>query len=92
MNSTPAMMPIVFCASLAPCIRLKPAADTSCSRRNTLSTRAGDVRRKIQENATIIASPTTRPMIGATTMKTRVFVQPATMMLPKPALATAAPA
>ena len=30
------MIPIVFCASLAPCIRLKPAADTSCSRRNQL--------------------------------------------------------
>ena len=35
------MMPIVFCASLAPCIRLKAAADTSCSRRNQPSTRRG---------------------------------------------------
>ena len=32
-NSAPAMMPIVFCASLAPCIRLNAAADSSCIRR-----------------------------------------------------------
>jgi hypothetical protein len=42
-NSTPAMMPMVFCASFAPCIRLKPAAETSWSRRNQPSTRRGDV-------------------------------------------------
>ena len=33
-NSTPAMMPIVFWASFAPWFRLKSAADTSCSFRN----------------------------------------------------------
>ena len=31
-------------------------------------------------------------MSGASTMKIRVFVQPAGMIAPKPALATAAPA
>ena len=86
------MIPIVFCASLAPCIRLKAAADTSCIRRKNLSTRRGVARRKTQWLALMMNSPTTSPMSGATTMKMSVFVQPATMIAAKPALAIAAPA
>ena len=41
MKSAPAMIPIVFCASLAPCIRLKAAAETSCILRKNPSTRRG---------------------------------------------------
>ena len=90
--STPAMIPIVFCASLAPCIRLKAAADTSCSRRNHWSTRPGRTLRSIQNVAVITSRPTRRPITGATTMKMIVLVQPAGMIALNPAFATAAPA
>ncbi len=36
--------------------------------------------------------PRTIPMRGASTMNSRVFVQPDAMMAPQPAFATAAPA
>ena len=39
-------MPIVFCASLPPWPRLYRPAETSCRRRNRLSTRSGDACRK----------------------------------------------
>src|SRR5918995_1695139 len=90
--NTPAMIPIVFCASLAPCMRLNAAAETSCSRRNQPSTRLGGTQRNSQNIAVIRASPTVRPIIGATTMKTIVLVQPAGMITWKPAFAIAAPA
>ena len=37
-TSRPAMMPIVFCASLAPCASEYVAAEASCARRNQRST------------------------------------------------------
>ena len=86
------MMPIVFCASLAPWFRLKNAAETSCRRRNQRSTRDGGVQRKIQKIAVIRPSPTTRPMSGDRKMKMSVLVQPPGMIAAKPAFATAAPA
>ena len=85
------MMPIVFCASLAPCIRLKPAADTSCILRKKPSTRRGLARRNIHRLLTISSQPTLMPTSGAITMNTMVLVQPATMIAENPALATAAP-
>ncbi len=91
-NSAPATMPIVFWASLAPCIRLKLAAEKSCSLRNHPSTREGVKPRNTHIVITVVTSPTIRPMTGATTMKTSVFVQPERITAPKPALATAAPA
>ena len=42
------MIPAVFCASLPPWLRLKNAADKSCSRRNQLSTRPGGMYRSSQ--------------------------------------------
>ena len=60
-TSTPAMMPIVFCASLPPWPRLKSAAETSCPLRKNLSTRCGDQRRKIHITATMMAKPSSRP-------------------------------
>ena len=86
------MMPIVFCASLAPCIRLKPAADTSCMRRKKPSTRRGLALRNTHRLPTISSQPTLRPISGAMTMKTIVLVQPDTITAENPALATAAPA
>ena len=86
------MIPIVFCASLAPWFRLKNAADTSCSRRNQRSTRDGGVQRNSQKIAVISTSPTTRPMSGDRTMKMSVLVQPLGMIAANPAFATAAPA
>ena len=58
------MMPIVFCASLAPWFRLNAAADSSCRRRNQRSTRDGGVHRKIQKIEVISNKPATRPMSG----------------------------
>ena len=40
----------------------------------------------------ISVKPSIMPMSGASTMKSRVLVQPDAMMAPQPALATAAPA
>ena len=37
-TSRPAMMPIVFCASLVPCDSENAAAEPSCARRNQRST------------------------------------------------------
>src|SRR3954470_21211930 len=86
------MIPIVFWASFAPCIRLNAAAETSWKRRNHLSTRLGGIHRNSQKIDTIRRKPTVSPMKGATTMKMSVFVQPEGMIAMKPALATAAPA
>ena len=92
MKSAPAMIPIVFCASFAPCMRLKAAADTSCILRKKPSTRRGDDRRNTQRLATIRKNPTVMPTSGAITMKISVRVHPSTMMAEKPALTIAAPA
>src|SRR5439155_10937436 len=86
------MIPIVFWASFAPWFRLKNAAEMSCSRRNQRSTREGGVQRSSQWIATISPSPAVKPMSGERKIKMIVLVQPLTMMAPKPAFATAAPA
>src|SRR5438477_7212400 len=92
-NRTPAMMPIVFCASFVPWLRLNSAADASCSRRNHLSTRWGTTLRKSQNVAVISASPASIPISGDTMMKTSVLVQPLGMITDgDSARATAAPA
>ena len=49
------MIPIVFCASLAPWLRLNAAADTSCSLRNQRSTREGGIHRKIHRMDVMIS-------------------------------------
>src|SRR5262249_1229986 len=89
---TPATMPIVFCASLAPWFRLKNAADRSCRRRNHRSTRDGGIHRKIHRIVVINASPRAMPMSGDSTMKMSVLVQPLGSTAAHPARATAAPA
>ncbi len=86
------MMPIVFCASLAPWPRLYAAADISCSLRKCRSTRDGAVPRQTQKIRTMKMKPSTKPMPGASTMKMSVLVQPAGMIAARPALAIAAPA
>src|SRR5881397_2121054 len=86
------MIPIVFWASLVPWPRLYAAAETSCSRRKSQSTRPGWVSLKIHTVASIIAKPTVSPITGASTMKTPILIRPAPMSDPNPALATAAPA
>ena len=87
-----AMMPIVFCASLAPWLRLKNAADSSCNRRKEPSTRLGRIRRNNHKMAVISPKPAARPMTGERKMKMIVLVQPDGMIATKPAFATAAPA
>src|SRR5213594_3515018 len=56
------MIPIVFWASLVPWPRLYAAAETSCSRRKSQSTRPGWASLKIHTVASIIAKPTVSPI------------------------------
>src|SRR5881397_2337593 len=91
-NKTPAMMPMVFCASLVPWPRLNSAAESSCKRRKYLSTRDGAVPRKIHCIVVMKNTPSSIPMTGERTMNNSVFVQPARMITRQPAFATALPA
>ena len=84
-------MPIVFCASLPPWPRLYRPAETSCMRRNRLSTLSGDARRKTFETATMRSAPSRKPSSGETRMKTTVFQMPAPIREPVPAFAITAP-
>jgi len=58
----------------------------------TRSTGAGAASRQIHRIAVMNVSPSTRPMPGASTMKSSVLVHPDARIAPGPALATAAPA
>src|SRR5438046_14798 len=70
------MIPMVFCASLAPWPRLYAAAEINCKRRNNRSTGCGAERRNIQYTDSMKTNPKMSPIMGATTMKIRVLVQP----------------
>ena len=85
------MIPIVFCASFAPCESEKKAELASCAARKKRSTRAGDVVWKIHMTMIISDQPRNMPMSGESTMKTSVLVQPERMSAWNPAFATAAP-
>ena len=89
---TPAMIPMVFCASLVPCPRLNSAAEISCNRRKYLSTLDGALPRKIHCSIVMKKRPSTIPITGERTMNNNVFVQPAGMITCQPALTTALPA
>ncbi len=88
------MIPMVFCASLAPCDREKSAELRSWAPRKTRSTRCGEVRWKIQSTATIRVKPAAIPIIGERTMKLSVWIHfvPHSIAASHPALAIAAPA
>src|SRR5262245_44001902 len=64
----------------------------SCSRRNHRSTRDGGIHRNNQRINVISDRPAPSPITGDRKIKTIVFVQPAGIIAPNPALATAAPA
>src|SRR5574342_772612 len=70
------MTPMTFWASLVPWLYEKMAADTSCRRRNQLSTRAGACRRTSQEVITMLKVPRTMPMRGESTMKAAILAIP----------------
>src|SRR5215216_7271066 len=86
------MTPMVFWASLPPWPRLNAAADSSCSRRNRPSTRAGVDRRKIHRLASMSTNPRAMPNSGDSGMNRMVFSRLPRSNAPKPALATPAPA
>ena len=85
------MMPIVFWASLPPWPSEYSPAETSCARRNRLSTFSGDVRRNSQATPTISIEPRAKPISGETKMKATVFSTPAAISGWAPALARVAP-
>src|SRR5215218_7209887 len=86
------MTPMVFWASLPPWPRLNAAADSSCSRRNRPSTRAGVDRWKIHRLASMSTNPRAMPNSGDSGMNKMVFSRLLASSTPKPALATPAPA
>ena len=92
MKSAPAMMPMVFCASLAPCKRLKAAADTSCILRKNLSTRRGAGFRSTQWLIAISSRPTNMPDQRRHDDEDQRARPPLDMIAMKPAFAIAAPA
>jgi hypothetical protein len=87
------MIPIVFWASLAPCPRLKAAAESSWPRRKP---RLRSSTRRQRWNAHMISTVTmsarARPTRGDSTMKTPILRRPSGTRTSKPARATAAPA
>src|SRR3979411_2643761 len=85
------MIPMVFCASLPPWPRLYIEADTSCMRRNHLSTLLGVERTKIHDTSTIIIEPKIKPSKGDRKIKPMVLIKPEETSEPVPAFATAAP-
>jgi hypothetical protein len=85
------MIPMVFCASLPPCPRLKAAAETSWSRRNRWSTRRGAAPLKSHISASISTNAKTSPSRGDTTMKMIVFSKAGPFTTLQPALAMPAP-
>src|SRR5437867_2611273 len=85
------MMPMVFCASLPPWPRLYRPADTSCRRRNQLSTRSGDELRNSQATISVSREPSAKPSAGDTKMNNTVFQMPAPISAPAPVLAITAP-
>src|SRR5687768_15703400 len=85
------MMPMVFCASLPPCPRLYAPAETSCSRRNHLSTLEGRVDLNRLDTSTIISEPRRKPRVGEMKMKITVFQMPVATSAPAPAFAMTAP-
>src|ERR1019366_2778912 len=85
------MMPMLFCASLVPCPRLYPAAETSCRRRNHLSTRCGGCLCTAQLVITVTITAITKPINGARKMNRMGLTQPLPMIAAVPALDRAAP-
>src|SRR6476659_8503962 len=91
-TSSPAMIPIVFWASLVPCDHENAAADRSWARRNQRSTEPYDTRWKIHDIPIMRIQPIAMPISGEITMNDRVFTQadPGTIAA-TPTRATAAP-
>ena len=85
------MMPMVFCASFAPCESEKSAELVICMPRKSGSTAARRAFRKIQVVAIMRPQPAAMPTSGETTMKISGLIQPERINAAKPAFATAAP-
>src|SRR4051794_38755348 len=90
------MMPIVFCASFPPWPSEYTPADTSCSRRNSLSTRDGVENRNSHDTAIMLSAPRMNPIAGDKIMNNSSEPHPLHHPLhnrtPKPFFAIAAPA
>src|SRR5581483_3139191 len=86
------MMPIVFWASFVPCVKATKLPDTSCSRRNTQLTRAGERRRITHRTTTTTANPSATPRKGATSEGSSTFTRsPCHCTTSQPEWATADP-
>src|ERR1044072_5949366 len=90
--SNATMMPMVFWASLPPCPRLYAAADASCRRQNTPSTRAGVAWRNSHITASMITNPPAIPISGARKMNLATLTMPLTITAFVPTSAIPAPA
>src|SRR5256885_10609658 len=85
------MMPMVFCASLVPWLYERMPEDTSCRRRNHLSTCAGARRRTIQVVTIISVEPSTSPRMGESTMKSAILAMPSATSPSSPSAGSVAP-
>ena len=71
--SASATIPIVFCASLVPCMKPIPAALTNCNLPNTTFTQRGFQRRSAKYKKPMIAKPETNPAAGDANIGTTIF-------------------
>ena len=91
-NRASAMMPIVFCASLAPCEKAMNPAEIGCRRRNHLLTGACWRLRTSQMRPVISSHAPTKPRSGEPIIGRMIFSTTPLQMTPStPALAIMAP-
>src|SRR6266542_2987499 len=85
------MIPITFCASFVPWLKLKIAAERSCSLHDALPIWAGVFRRTTHAMRIIIDEPSTMPMSGDSTMNATILMIPAGTRPAKPSDGIVAP-
>src|SRR6478609_7959115 len=85
------MMPMVFCASLAPWPSEYSEAETNCRARKVLSALIGATLRKLQETISTSSSASAQPLAGDMKIATKVLPSPHQTIEEKPALASPAP-
>src|SRR5258708_2511124 len=87
-NSSTAMMPMVFCASLPPCPSEMSDAAANCSHWKTPSTARGLASTKVHDMASTSSKARKKPNVGDNTMKAPVVSTPDHTIEAMPALVT----
>src|SRR5450631_4606636 len=90
-NSSTAMMPMVFCASLPPWPSEYSEAEANCRMRKARSTANGVERTEAQDTTATSTSASRKPTSGDSTMASNVFDRPLQTAAESPALAMPPP-